>query len=329
MKLYQILCLSLLIILPYLVIQNELYSYFYLLLSKILNNKLNEKAIKILILCYIILFYIILSISIFQIFLFEIIAGILTIFNAIIFYKPFFTERNKIISYFPTLDNLYILFLGIFIFIKGIIRIIEKIREKNYRWTLYSGNYLNESFNIENKNNPKLYTKINETTIEMTENALVKNIIYFLEKKQREFGIYNFEEIYLDIEFINSTTIKITIKDFYMDNIKIKDFEGIFSLGKYEIKIKEIKKGDISLLSSCIKSIFIRIFPNSNIVKNTINEKLNNFLYEEREFEYDNTFKVKYKIENIEINGKILNITLGASIDKKQFCEFYRCDIRV
>jgi len=329
MKLYQILCLSLLIILPYLVIQNELYSYFYLLLSKILNNKLNEKTIKILILCYIILFYIILSISIFQIFLFEIIAGILTIFNAIIFYKPFFTERNKIISYFPTLDNLYILFLGIFIFIKGIIRIIEKIREKNYRWTLYSGNYLNESFNIENKNNPKLYTKINETTIEMTENALVKNIIYFLEKKQREFGIYNFEEIYLDIEFINSTTIKITIKDFYMDNIKIKDFEGIFSLGKYEIKIKEIKKGDISLLSSCIKSIFIRIFPNSNIVKNTINEKLNNFLYEEREFEYDNTFKVKYKIENIEINGKILNITLGASIDKKQFCEFYRCDIRV
>ena len=329
MKLYQILCLSLLIILPYLVIQNELYSYFYLLLSKILNNKLNEKTIKILILCYIILFYIILSISIFQIFLFEIIAGILTIFNAIIFYKPFFTERNKIISYFPTLDNLYILFLGIFIFIKGIIRIIEKIREKNYRWTLYSGNYLNESFNIENKNNPKLYTKINETTIEMTENALVKNIIYFLEKKQREFGIYNFEEIYLDIEFINSTTIKITIKDFYMDNIKIKDFEGIFSLGKYEIKIKEIKKGDISLLSSCIKSIFIRIFPNSNIVKNTINEKLNNFLYEEREFEYDNTFKVKYKIENIEIDGKKLNITLGASIDKKKFSEFYRCDVRV
>jgi len=329
MKLYQILCLSLLIILPYLVIQNELYSYFYLLLSKILNNKLNEKTIKILILCYIILFYIILSISIFQIFLFEIIAGILTIFNAIIFYKPFFTERNKIISYFPTLDNLYILFLGIFIFIKGIIRIIEKIREKNYRWTLYSGNYLNESFNIENKNNPKLYTKINETTIEMTENALVKNIIYFLEKKQREFGIYNFEEIYLDIEFINSTTIKITIKDFYMDNIKIKDFEGIFSLGKYEIKIKEIKKGDISLLSSCIKSIFIRIFKNSDIVKNKINEKLNNFLYEEKEFEYDNTFKVKYKIENIEIDGKKLNITLGASIDKKKFSEFYRCDVRV
>jgi len=329
MKLYQILCLSLLIILPYLVIQNELYSYFYLLLSKILNNKLNEKTIKILILCYIILFYIILSISIFQIFLFEIIAGILTIFNAIIFYKPFFTERNKIISYFPTLDNLYILFLGIFIFIKGIIRIIEKIREKNYRWTLYSGNYLNESFNIENKNNPKLYTKINETTIEMTENALVKNIIYFLEKKQREFGIYNFEKIYLDIEFINSTTIKITIKDFYMDNIKIKDFEGIFSLGKYEIKIKEIKKGDISLLSSCIKSIFIRIFKNSDIVKNKINEKLNNFLYEEREFEYDNTFKVKYKIENIEIDGKKLNITLGASIDKKKFSEFYRCDVRV
>ena len=89
-----------------------------------------------------IFFYIILLISFFQIFLFEIIAGILTIFNAIIFYKPFFTERNKIISYFPTLDNLYILFLGIFIFIKGIIRIIEKIREKNNRSTLYSGNYL-------------------------------------------------------------------------------------------------------------------------------------------------------------------------------------------
>ena len=51
--------------------------------------------------------------------------------------------------------------------------------------------------------------------------------------------------------------------------------------------------------------------------------------YEEREFEYDNTFKVKYKIENIEIDGKKLNITLGASIDKKKFSEFYRCDVRV
>ena len=317
MKLYQILCLFLLIILPYLVIQNELYSYFYLLLSKNLNNILNEKAIKILILCYIILFYIILSISIFQIFLFEIFAGILTIFNAILFYKPFYTERNKIISYFPTLDNLYILFFGIFIFIKGIIRIIEKIREKNYRMTLYSGNYLNESFNIENKNNPNLYTKINETTIEMTEKALVTNIIYFLQKRQREFGIYNFEDFFLDIKCINSTTIEITIKDFYMHNIKIKDFEGTFNLGEKEIKIKEIKKGVITDLSSCIKSIFIRIFKNSDIVKNKINEKLNNFLYEERKFEYDNTFKVAYKIEKIEINGKILNITFIASIDKK------------
>ena len=151
----------------------------------------------------------------------------------------------------------------------------------------------------------------------MTEKALVTNIIYFLQKRQREFGIYNFEDFFLDIKCINSTTIEITIKDFYMHNIKIKDFEGTFNLGEKEIKIKEIKKGVITDLSSCIKSIFIRIFKNSDIVKNKINEKLNNFLYEERKFEYDNTFKVAYKIEKIEINGKILNITFIASIDKK------------
>ena len=319
MKLYQILFLSLLIIFPYLIIQNEFYSYSYLLLSKILNKKLNEKAIEILAICYIILFYIILLISFFQIFLFEIFAGILTIFNALLFYKPIFTERNKIISYFPSLDILYVFFLGIFIFTKGIIKIIEKIKKKHNRLTvdIYSDNLLNESFNQENN-----YTKINKTTIELTANNLAEYIAYFLKIKQNDFGIYNFSNFFLDIKFIDSITIETTIKNFYMENeklnVKIKNFEGIFNLIENKIKTKVIKKGDIFDLTSCVKSFLIRIFKNTSLIKDKIDETLNNYL-SKGNFVYDDTFEVFYSIGNIKIIKEILNITLEASI-KKKFC---------
>ena len=234
-------------------------------------------------------------------------------------------------------------FLGLFIFIQGIIRIIRKIRgkrrnflnPKRYEILEYKSKYNDENLNLDDSNSElyirnekneksqklKYITEITNTTIAMTEDALIKNIIYFLKVKGNAYGIYNQQNLYLNIKFINSNLIEINIENLYMNNknfnLKIKEFLGQFYLYKNKLNVKEIKKGDISDLSSCLNTFGLScllLFKNSSLVKGTINKKINKLIDEPIKFVYDNIFKVIILIGEMEINGEKLYVNLKTSI---------------
>ena len=327
MKIYSKLFLPIFLIFPYLIIQNEFYSYSYLLLSKIFKKELDGKIFLILMICYFILLFFILIISFCEILIFEIIAGLLIIFSTILFYKPLFIQRNTIISYMPSLDILYLLFLGILTITKGIIRIIKKIKKKRNYFTYNNPNSLiDESIKAQ-----KLYkTEINKTKIKMTSSALVDNIIYFLKLKKDLFGIYNFGKFILDIKFISSYIFEINIENLYLNyngkNIAIREFKGEFWLYENRIITKEIKKGDLSAFSSCLLAFGLSFFPiikNFSILKDYYNKEINKYLSNPIKFDYDNTFKVSISIQTLEIIDNILYVDLNTTIDKIDFLVYY------
>ena len=132
MGLYTKCILSIIIIFPYFIFTTDFYSEFNILLPKIINTEVEPSVFKIIFSVYFILYFICLIFGLCGYIVFDIISGLITICNSYLFYKPFSSERNNYLDYFPHLEVLYALFIGIYFIIHGIIIIVQKIKNRKY-----------------------------------------------------------------------------------------------------------------------------------------------------------------------------------------------------
>ena len=132
MKLYTKLILSLFIICPYLTFQILFIQVFKLLLKIIFDDKLSDLLFIIVLSSYFTIFLVSLILSSLEILLIEIFSGLLILFASFIYYRPFSLERKEYIDYFPTFDIIYVLVIGLGIFIHGFITICKKIKKAKY-----------------------------------------------------------------------------------------------------------------------------------------------------------------------------------------------------
>lgn len=295
---------------------------FKLFLKIIFDDKLSDLLFIIILSSYFTIFLVGLILSLYTIILSEIISGLLILFSVFIYYRPFSFERKEYIDYFPSFDIIYVLIIGISIFIHGFITICKKIKKVEY---LYPGEItllIDSQEKSIQSNEPVYIFSCNKKGFKKLFFFYIKN---YLEKTTKNLvKILDFDENNFDLLFEYSNSFKIKI--YYMkirvkghnilNDVTIKNFIGRITLYNSEIKFSIIEKGDISNQSSTIKNILLSIgllfYDEKNGVKN-LNEKMNNFIKKGYTKEYDG-FKFEINFNIFSLSNEMLNINFNLNI---------------
>ena len=184
MNLYTKIFISLFIIFPYFIITTEFYSEFNLLFPKILHKEPNQFTFKLIFSSYFVLYFLCLIFGFCEIIIFDIISGLITLCSSAIFYKPFSSERQKYLDYFPHLEVIYVFFVGIYFIVHGIILIVRKIKNKKYFSHMNENNInIMEGSLLNDLDKPKYYLKIKDISFEISKTSLKEVFYYLLNQK--------------------------------------------------------------------------------------------------------------------------------------------------
>ena len=327
MNLYTKLFLSLFIIFPYFIVTTEFYTEFNTLLNKIFHKDINPTGFKIIFSFYFILYFISLIFGFCQFIIFDIISGLITILSSYIFYKPFSLERKNNLDYFPHLEVIYLLFIGIYFIIYGILLIIHKIKTIKYF------NHMNENENdiniidntlLNEEEKQKYNIKINNSSFQITKESLREVFFYFINHKlyklsKKKINVINFLKDDFNIDFEkNSFIISINKITFKIKNeyVNLAKFRGQAILSENQIKIKIIEKGKISHEASFFKNVFLKAGYNlfKGIAIDKIERKINKKLKKGINFKKD-IFNGNIFVQELDINNDILTINFNVSTD--------------
>ena len=324
MGLYTKCILSTFIIFPYFIFTTDFYSEFNILLPKIINTEVEPFVFKIIFSVYFILFFICLIFGLCDYIVFDIISGLITILNSYLFYKPFSNERNNYLDYFPHLEVLYALFIGIYFIIHGIIIIVQKIKNRKYLKSNIDNHIgiidISLLHNLEQNYNFKL----NNSSLEINKTSLKEILCYFLTQKlyklsKKKCYVTNFSNNDFNIDFIDNSLImsleQITIK-YKKEFITVKKFRCKINSFKNKIRIDIIEKGKISHDISFFKNIILKSFYNLfkgvavDKIESKINKKIENGIKFKQEI-----FDVNILMQEIIISNEGMKINFNSIVE--------------
>jgi hypothetical protein len=240
-----------------------------------------------------------------------------------LFYKPFSSERNKYLDYFPHLEVLYALFVGIYLIIHGIIIIIQKI--KNRKYLNNNDNHIGIiDISLLNNLEQDYNFKLNNSSLEINKTSLKEIICYFLTQKlyklsKKKCYVTNFSNNDFSIDFIDNSLIlgmeQITVK-YKKEFITVKKFKCKVNSFKNKVKIKIIEKGKISHDISFFKNIILKsvynLFKGVAIdkIESKINKKIENGIKFKQEI-----FDVNALIQEFLITNEGLKINFNTIVE--------------
>ena len=325
MDLYTKLFISIFIIFPYFIFTTEFYSEFNLLFLKIFHKEPKEFVFKIIFSLYFILYFIFLIFGFCEIIIFDIFSGLITIFSAFIFYKPFSSERNKYLDYFPHLEVIYVFFVGIYFIIHGILIINKKIKNRKYFINLNENkiDIIDNSLLLNNLD--KRYNfNLNNISFEINKTSLRELIFYFLTHKiykltKKKSYVTNFSQNDFNIDFEkNSLIIRIEQISISMKKelINLKKFRGQIFFSENKIKMNIIEKGKISHDISFFKNIILKSFYNffKGIAVDKIESKINKKIKNGIKFKQE-IFDINILVQEFDIANDIFKVRFNALID--------------
>lgn len=325
MRLYTQFFISIFIIFPYFIFTTEFYKEFNILLTKFFNKEIGQSVFKIIFSSYFIIYFICLIFGFCEFIIFDIFSGLITICSSIIFYKPFTSERNTNLDYFPHLEVIYVFLLGIYFIVHGIIVIIRKIKNRNYFGQLNVNNInIIEGGLLENLDIPKSNFKFNNISFEITKTSLKDIFFYFLTHKlykstKKKSYVTNFTKNDFNIDFDENSLIisinTITIK-YKNEFINLKKFRGQVIFKEKGIKIKIIEKGKISHEASFFKNVALKSIYNlfKGIAVDKIESKINKKIKKGLNFKQD-IFDINILIQEFSIMNDILDINFNALVE--------------
>jgi len=324
MDLYTKCLISIFIIFPYFIFTTEFYSEFNILLQEIFNPEIEPFIFKIIISVYFVLYFICLIFGLCGYIVSDIISGFITIFNSFLFYKPISSERNKYLDYFPHLEVIYALFVGIYFIIHGIIIIVQKIKNRKYIKTSNDNHIGIIDISLLNNLEYNYNFKLNNSSFEINKTSLKEILCYFLTQKLYKFSkkkcyVTNFSNNDLNIDFIDNSLImgieQITIK-YKKEFITMKKFRCKINMFRNKIKINIIEKGKISHDISFFKNIFLKSFYNLfkgiavDKIESNINKKIENGIKFKQEI-----FDIKILFQEFIITNESFKINFNSIVE--------------
>ena len=299
------------------------------MLPKIINKEFGNLVFNLIISLYFIIYFICLLFGFCQFIIFDIISGLFTICSSFIFYKPYTSERNKMLDYFPHLEVIYVFFVGIYYIIHGIKIIVYKIKSKNYFEHMNDNiiRHISEDGLLVNTDTQKIQKHnmaFNNISFEINKSSFREVFFHFLTQKLYKFTkkkcyVSSFSSNDFGIDFgknsliISINTITINAKKEFLN---LKQFRAQVNFTEKGVKIKIIEKGTISNEASFLKNVFFKGLYNlfKGIAVDKFESKINKKIKKGINFKKE-IFNFNIFIQEISVDNDILKINFNALVD--------------